>query len=85
MRCGVDPPGIQVAWFTSYYYWIFGWVHEPVYHPRASGIVRPCFTGLRVHLIVCTVNFTIFTVAVTVFLTFVFLNFESENTGYRYR
>ena len=39
----------------------------------------------RVHLTVCTVDFTVFTVAVTVFLTFVFLNFESENTGYRYR
>jgi hypothetical protein len=30
-------------------------------------------------------DFTVFTVTVTVFLTFVFLNFESENTGYRYR
>ena len=39
----------------------------------------------RVHLTVCTVDFTVFTVAVTVFLTFIFLNFESENTGYRYR
>ena len=39
----------------------------------------------RVHLTVCTVDFTVFTVAVTVFLTFVFLNFESENTGCHYR
>ena len=36
-------------------------------------------------LTVCIVDFTIFTVAVTVFLTFVFLNFESENTSCRYR
>ena len=43
-----------------------------------------CVT-IRVHLTVCTVDFTVFTVAVTVFFTFVFLNFESENTGYRYR
>ena len=39
----------------------------------------------RVHLTVCTVDFTIFTVVVTVFLTFIFLNFESENTDCRYR
>ena len=40
---------------------------------------------IRVHLTVCTVDFTVFIVVVTVFLTFVFLNFKSENTGYRYR
>ena len=44
-----------------------------------------CMHVSRVHLTVCTVDFTVFTVAVTVFLTFVFLNFESENTRYRYR
>ena len=37
----------------------------------------------RVHLTICIVDFTVFNVVVTVFLTFVFLNFESENTGYR--
>ena len=41
--------------------------------------------GTRVHLTIYTVDFIVFTVAVIVFFTFVFLNFESENTGYRYR
>ena len=40
---------------------------------------------VMVHLTICTVDFIVFTVAIIIFLTFVFLNFESENTGYRYR
>ena len=51
---------------------------------EAAASCKPPY-AVRVHLTVCTVDFTIFTVAITVFLTFVFLNFESENTGYRYR
>ena len=62
---------------------------KPVLHAARSRPVlflqSPGWKPSRVHLTVCTVDFIVFTVAVTVFLTFVFLNFESENTGCRYR
>ena len=57
----------------------------PCLSPRPTLVFRFGLAPHRVHLTVCTVDFTVFTVAVTVFLTFIFLNFELENTGCRYR